>query len=153
MEALFRNIYLWAGVAGWILAEIIKIIIDLFREHKFKPSLLFSSGGMPSSHSAVVCALCTVIGIRVGMGTPAFAMACVFAYIVMYDAAGVRRAAGEQAKVLNHLQGEVWSDPEATLKELLGHTPLQVVCGAVLGVLVGFGVNAIFEAAGIPVMV
>jgi acid phosphatase family membrane protein YuiD len=97
--------------------------------------VLFETGGMPSSHSALVSALATGIGRTQGWDTPQFAIATVFAFIVMYDAAGIRRAAGKQAKVLNQIMVEVFEEEQDPLKELLGHTPAQVVAGSVLGVL------------------
>jgi hypothetical protein len=90
---------------------------------------------MPSSHSALVSALATGIGRTQGWDTPQFAIATVFAFIVMYDAAGIRRAAGKQAKVLNQIMVEVFEEEHDPLKELLGHTPVQVVAGSVLGIL------------------
>lgn len=133
------NLVLWLSFFGWAAAQVLKVLINLAQTRSWDLKLALSSGGMPSSHSACVCACAVSIGIRYGWDTPAFAVAVVMAIVVMYDAFNVRRAAGEQAKVLNIMM-ENWSDPEIfnkNLKELLGHTPLQVVMGALLGIAIG----------------
>jgi uncharacterized protein len=137
-EILDNNVLLIALSAS-ISAQILKLLIDLFHSKQLRFHLLFETGGMPSSHSALVAALATGIGRTQGWDTPQFAIATVFAFIVMYDAAGIRLAAGKQAKVLNQIIVEVFEEDRATefdpLKELLGHTPMQVLAGAILGVL------------------
>jgi acid phosphatase family membrane protein YuiD len=136
-----ENRALIAAIVAWFTAQIIKIIIYAITEKKFDITLMMSSGGMPSSHSATVCALSVVIMRVCGLSSTAFAIAAVFSFIVMYDAAGVRRAAGEQAKVLNRLVEDIAQGKkeymEKDLKELIGHTPLQVFMGAVVGVVTG----------------
>lgn len=129
-----------AGTA-WFLAQICKIIVNYCINRNFDFRLLVSSGGMPSSHSALVCALMAAIGSIEGFGSSYFALSAVLALVVMYDACNVRRAAGEQAKILNYIM-EKWSEMTPSivtreLKELLGHTPFQVIMGAILGILVG----------------
>ena len=142
VRAFFGNYLLMSAAAGWFSAQIIKAFTGMFRERRFNFFvLLFSNGGMPSSHSAAVCSLCTASGIACGLGSPVFAVAAIFAMIVMNDAAGVRYETGEQAKILNRITRELFSGkPEEsldkTLKELVGHTPFQVFMGALLGVLV-----------------
>ncbi|CAN1209325.1 divergent PAP2 family protein [Tumidithrix helvetica PCC 7403] len=137
-EILDNNVLLIALSAS-ISAQLLKLLIDLFHSKQLRVHLLFETGGMPSSHSALVSALATGIGRTQGWDTPQFAIATVFAFIVMYDAAGIRLAAGKQAKVLNQIIVEVFEEERATefdpLKELLGHTPMQVLMGAILGVL------------------
>ena len=134
---IFANHMLICAVISYFAAQIIKVFINLFREKKLDLSLIVSSGGMPSSHSSTVVALAISAARCYGVGSPLFAITSVLAGIVMYDAAGVRRAAGEHAKVLNRLLEDLASPDqelaEKSLKELLGHTPLQVVCGALLG--------------------
>lgn len=127
---------------SWFIAQLIKVIVVLVTEKRLDIRKILDSGGMPSSHSAFVVALAVSIGKIGGIESTQFALALGFACIVMYDAAGIRRAAGEQAKILNQMM-ESWenSDPdfvEKELKELLGHTPLQVFAGAVLGFLISF---------------
>ena len=108
---------------------------------KFDINYLITSGGMPSSHSALVCACATAAAFEAGLSSPVFAVAAVLAFIVMYDAANVRRETGEQAKVLNYIMRN-WNEVkpeefEDELKELIGHTPFQVAMGGILGVAVG----------------
>ncbi len=140
MEIL-QNIYLWAALFGWFSAQMIKIVISIIRDRYFSLKMLFSSGGMPSSHSASACALAASIGVTQGLATPIFAMAALFSYIVMYDAAGVRNETGKQAKLLNKISSDLSVGKtkylDRDLKELIGHTPLQVLAGAVLGTMIG----------------
>ena len=133
------NHMLLCSFIGWMTAQIIKVVISFIKVKEYSIRKVFlSSGGMPSSHSATVCALCTSIARSEGMGSPLFAIGAIFAFLVMYDAMGVRLAAGEQAKVVNDL---VKNLPEhkplhmnKNLKEKIGHKPLEVVVGSVLGV-------------------
>ena len=140
--SLLSNHMLLCAVVSYFLAQIIKILLCIVREHRLDLKLMFASGGMPSSHASTVTALCISSGRNYGIGSPFFAITFVLASVVMYDAAGVRRAAGEHAKVLNRLLADLTSgDPavaEASLKELIGHTPFQVLMGAVLGAIIAF---------------
>ena len=136
-----ENRILNVAIIACLIAQILKVIITLIVEKKFKIGKLFENGGMPSSHSALVVALTTAIGRVCGVSSPYFAISAVFALVVMFDAAGVRRAAGEQAKILNYMM-ENWREttPEIfgqKLRELLGHTPKQVIIGALLGFAIG----------------
>ncbi|MGI6202890.1 MAG: divergent PAP2 family protein [Eubacteriales bacterium] len=137
---IFNNNPLICAALAWVSAQLIKFIIVNIRERRINLLVLIQSGGMPSSHSATVCSLATAIGFQVGFGSPEFAIAAILAFIVMYDAAGVRRAAGEQARRINILTQDYLSDFEedmqAQLKELLGHTPPEVFGGAILGILI-----------------
>ena len=139
---ILSNHMLICAVVSYFAAQIIKIIITLIREMRIDLHLMFASGGMPSSHSSTVAALCISSARVLGVSSPFFAITLVLSAIVMYDAAGVRRAAGEHAKILNHLLEDLTSGDhertEAGLKELIGHTPLQVVMGALLGISVPF---------------
>ena len=132
---------LWIGIAAWASAQVLKLLIATAVYRKFDLTYLATGGGMPSSHSALVCAAAISCGMSAGFDSPVFAVAAVMAFIVMYDAAHVRRETGEQAKVLNYIMRN-WEefkpeDFERELKELIGHTPLQVAVGAVLGAAVG----------------
>lgn len=127
---------------SWFTAQLIKVIVVLITEKKLDIRKILDSGGIPSSHSAFVVAMAISIAKICGIASTQFALALGFACIVMYDAAGIRRAAGEQAKILNQMM-ESWenTDPkfvQKELKELLGHTPIQVFAGAVLGFLISF---------------
>ena len=141
------NYILWTAVVSWFLAQLIKFVVALVRERRFSLLLLVSSGGMPSSHTSFVVALATMVGLQVGFDSILFAMAATFSAVIMYDATGVRQHAGRQAAVLNMLV-EHLDDPnislETKLKELLGHTPRQVVAGLVLGILVALISSAYF---------
>ena len=136
-QQLIENKTLLAAVLAWFSAQVIKLILTIISEKKVDISRMYGAGGMPSSHSALVTAMTTGIGKIYGFDAPIFAVSCVFTMIVMYDAAGVRRAAGKQAKAINLLFMHTDLKFEEQLKELLGHTPLQVFCGAVLGIVVG----------------
>ena len=129
------------AIAAWAVAQGLKLLIAAAVYRKFDITYLTTGGGMPSSHSALVCATVVSCGMSAGFDSPVFAVAAVMAFIVMYDAANVRRETGEQAKVLNYILrnwGEVRPEEfEDELKELIGHTPFQVAMGAVLGVAVG----------------
>ena len=136
------NLILALSVMAWAIAQILKVVVVLVRKHRLDFRNILSSGGMPSSHSAFVCACAASTGNLYGWSSALFAVAAVVAIVVMYDASHVRKAAGEQAKILNYMM-EHWTEmkPELfgkELKELLGHTPIQVFAGAVLGVAVGF---------------
>ncbi len=141
LSLLFQNQILIAAVSGWLIAQVLKTLIHLYLTRKFVAERLVGSGGMPSCHSATVCSLATATGIEYGLGSFEFAIAAILAIIVMYDAIGVRREAGIQAKVINEMM-EIFSSMnkalsvEDKLKELVGHTPLQVLIGAILGILI-----------------
>lgn len=132
--------YLIVPMSVWLCIQIFKVIWDLVATHKFNFKRILGAGGMPSSHSAVVTSIATMIGKTQGINSPIFALAVIFAFVVMYDAAGVRRAAGKQAKLLNKLvetPGLSNIQVQEKLVEVLGHTPMQVVVGAIVGVTVG----------------
>lgn len=136
------NKELICAASGWFAAQLIKAIICLVMNHSLPLNVVFGSGGMPSSHSATVCALSAAVAFDCGLASPIFGVSCILAFIVMYDAMGVRRETGDQGKAINDIL-RIFEDmgkpisPEKKFKELVGHTPLQVVCGAVLGIAVG----------------
>ena len=139
MKEFFGNYMLISAAIGWISAQIIKMLTAFIVKKEFDIKFLFTNGGMPSSHSATVLALCTSAGIYCGVGSPEFAICGVLAIIVMNDAFGVRLEAGKQATVINRITKELFSGKaefNTKLKELIGHTPLQVFMGALLGVAV-----------------
>ena len=139
-EFVFEYRYLIVPFATWFFIQLFKLIYDLVTTKKFSFKRILGAGGMPSSHSAVVVALCTMIGKNYGINSAIFGLSVVFAFVVMYDAAGVRRAAGKQAKLLNKIvQTPGLSNVEVTekLQEVLGHTPIQVLVGALIGLIVG----------------
>lgn len=139
---LFSNYYLQCTFMGWFFAQTLKFLICLILYRKAVFSLFFSSGGMPSSHSASVCALVASIAKIEGVSSSLFAVAFLFAFIVMYDASGVRRASGEHARIINRLVQNITDKDQIgmdkSLKELIGHTPLEVIAGACLGVFIVF---------------
>lgn len=135
------NKILLISVAAWAIAQVLKLLISVAVYRKFDINYLVTGGGMPSSHSALVCACATTAAFEAGLSSPVFAVSAVLAFIVMYDAAHVRRETGEQAKVLNYIMRN-WDEVkpeefEDELKELIGHTPLQVAVGGVLGIALG----------------
>lgn len=135
-----QNKYIYIPILLWFGIQLFKLLYDLVTTKKFNFKRILGAGGMPSSHSAVVTSLATLIGKNIGVGTPMFAMALIFAFVVMYDAAGIRRAAGKQAHILNMIVNTPGlSGVEVTekLQEVLGHTPTQVIVGAIIGVIVG----------------
>ncbi len=139
--ALLQNTILIAAVLALVLAQLAKGIIALFQERRFNFHYIAGSGGMPSSHSAFVTALATSAGRQLGLQSPVFAVCVVLAAIVMYDAAGVRRAVSGQARILNQMMEDYFEKKgiqQARLRELIGHTPFQVLVGAIMGFLVGF---------------
>ena len=133
--------YIIRPLIALVLAQIIKIIIESLRQKRFDFKRIMGTGGMPSSHAAITVALTTQIGKNLGVETPIFAVALVFTLVILYDAAGIRRAAGKQAVVLNKILDEIIVNkkvPDSRLKELLGHTPIEVVIGGLLGFFVGW---------------
>ncbi|HEV8597327.1 MAG TPA: divergent PAP2 family protein [Candidatus Dormibacteraeota bacterium] len=132
--------FLLAPLVAWTIAQAAKVLLTSFRQRRLNLRVLAETGGMPSSHSAIVMGLTTAIGKYAGVSSAAFAIALIFTFVVMYDAAGLRRAAGRQAEVLNRLVDDLVhmrGVQEQRLRELLGHTPLEVFVGAAIGLAVG----------------
>lgn len=138
---ILSNRVIQTAALAWAVAQALKVLLTLAITKRFDKSRVLGSGGMPSSHSAMACAMMMAIGYREGFASPIFALAFCFAGVVMYDATGVRRSAGRNAAVINHLMdalsGNGYVFSEERLKELVGHTPLQVLAGALLGILIG----------------
>ncbi len=165
LHQLTRNYILTCAILSWIIAQIIKTVLTLITTKRFEVERLTGAGGMPSAHSALVCSMTLAVARKEGFGSSLFAIAIMFAAVVMYDAMGVRRAAGEQAKVLNKIvvifkpndnkaaidsqhskekirakrdKGKILKLDDMQfkkLKEYLGHTPLEVLAGALLGII------------------
>lgn len=155
LQKICGNYVLCVALLAWVAAQVLKTILNYAVTKKFHAERLVGAGGMPSAHSALVCSMTIAVSKLTGVNSPEFAMAFIIAAVVMYDAMGVRRAAGEQAKVLNkivfHWDEIVKKDPDPDedpsmeapeelskkeLKEFLGHTPLEVLGGALLGILI-----------------
>ncbi|MBO5643491.1 MAG: divergent PAP2 family protein [Kiritimatiellae bacterium] len=135
---LFVNKWFWCGIGGWVVASFIKIIIAACKTKEFDFAYLVSTGGMPSSHSAAVSALAFSIGYTEGFNTPIATIAVGFAVVTMFDAATLRHAAGEHAKILNAIVRDIRElkfKPKERLRELLGHTRLEVFCGMITGIV------------------
>ncbi len=136
--------FLLAPLVAWTIAQAAKVLLTSVRQRRLNLRVLAETGGMPSSHAAIVMGLTTAVGKYAGVSSAAFAIALIFTFVVMYDAAGLRRAAGRQAEVLNRLVDDLVhmrGVQEQRLRELLGHTPLEVFVGAAIGLAVGLVLN------------
>lgn len=139
MSGIFSNRVLITSAVAWLAAQLLKVVFIFLTRRELDFRRLVGSGGMPSSHSSFVTALSISVGRVLGFNSPEFAICAVFAFIVMYDAAGVRRAAGKQARILNIIIKEMQDTgklEEERLKELIGHTPVEVIAGAVVGIII-----------------
>lgn len=153
VRLILNNKILVTAFLGYFIAQIIKAIIEAVMDRTFSIRRLFSgNGGMPSSHASTVCALATMTALTAGVASFEFAIAVVFAIVVMVDASGVRRETGNQAVILNELMeyfGKLKDNPPRfshdKLKELIGHTPLQVQTGAALGIIIAFVTNYLWK--------
>ena len=140
INQILTNKYIYIPLLLWFFIQLFKVICDLITTKKFNFKRILGAGGMPSSHSAVVMCLSMMIGREYGFSSSIFALSLIFAAVVMYDAAGVRRAAGKQAALLNKIidtPGLSVPQVQERLVEVLGHTPVQVLVGAIIGVVVG----------------
>lgn len=144
IKELLLNFPLICIGTAWLVAQILKVFTGIFREKKFNVAeMFFGTGGMPSAHTAAVVSMAVACGLSEGVGSPIFALAILLTLIVMRDATGVRRETGEQAKVLNRIVKDLFASTEhedinRNFKELVGHTPLQVFVGALVGLIVPF---------------
>ena len=137
---IIHNKCVYIPFISWFLIQTFKVLTELIVNKKLDVKRIIGAGGMPSSHSAVVCSLATCIGKQYGFDSGIFAISMVMAFVVMYDAAGVRRAAGKQARILNKIletPGLTTGEVQEKLVEVLGHTPIQVFVGAILGITIG----------------
>ncbi len=138
-QEISQNNALWVAILAWFTAQIIKILIELVRVKRLNWYLLIASGGMPSSHTAIITAVATSIGLAYGFDSALFALAAVVSLVVMYDASGVRRQAGRHAMLINTIIENIEDTGiklDRKLKTLLGHSPIEVLAGAILGILV-----------------
>ncbi len=138
LSNLFVTPWFWSALAGWSLAQCCKLMAVLITERRLDIGYFVSTGGMPSAHSAMVSALATAISLTEGFGAPIAILSWCFAGVTMFDAAGVRNAAGEQARILNQIVDELFKEhrlSEKRLKELLGHTRFEVFVGMLIGIL------------------
>ena len=143
VEFLLANHALLACVVAWLIAQISKLLVHLAIYRRLNLRFLMSAGGMPSSHSAVVVALATAVGVEYGLNSTLWAVTVVFAAVVMYDAAGVRAAVSVQARILNRMMSEMLETQhfnERRLRELIGHTPLEVFVGGLLGAITAISI-------------
>ena len=134
-----KHLVIVSTFMAWFTAQAIKVLIGVIREKRFNFKWFVGTGGMPSSHAAAASAISTAIGIHYGVDSPVFAFALLFTVIVIFDAQGVRMATGRQAEILNKILDDIyWKKKiqEDRLKELLGHTPIQVIAGIVVGISV-----------------
>lgn len=136
---IFRNKIFMTTLSAWIIAQTVKVTIGVIRQKKFDFRWFVGTGGMPSSHAAGASCLATATGLEYGFNSVYFALAASFALVVMFDAQGVRRASGKQARILNKITEDIyWQGriDEGRLRELIGHTPVEVIVGFLLGVLI-----------------
>lgn len=141
INGLYHNKVFMTSLISWFVAQCLKVILTLIKSKKLDFSRFVGSGGMPSSHSSFVTALAASVGMVKGFDSSEFAATLVFSLIIMYDAAGVRMAVGKQAKILNSIVDDFQKNrtlvfPEKRLKELIGHTPVEVFAGAILGIFI-----------------
>jgi acid phosphatase family membrane protein YuiD len=139
MLSIFSNHILIPALIAWGLAQMIKVPIEYLSTHRWNWALLFSVGGMPSSHSALVASTAHAIGLHLGFDSPLFALALVIAVVVTYDATGIRRQAGIHAEIINTMIKDLATGhplKEEELREILGHTPIQVLAGVLLGITI-----------------
>lgn len=139
IQEIVHNKCIYIPFLLWLFIQAFKVLVELIINKRFDFKRIIGAGGMPSSHSAVVCSLATCIGKEYGFDSGIFAIALIMAFIVMYDAAGVRRAAGKQARILNKIletPGLSSVEVQEKLVEVLGHTPVQVFVGALVGIVV-----------------
>ncbi|NLM03564.1 MAG: divergent PAP2 family protein [Clostridiales bacterium] len=140
-ESILNNETFIASILSWFVAQCLKVVHTLIIDKRFNVSRFVGSGGMPSSHSAFVMGLTTAIGLTHGFDSSTFSMSLVFSLVIMYDAAGVRHAVGKQAAIINKIIEDIHNRKEKKitekrLKELIGHTPIEVLAGAILGIII-----------------
>lgn len=139
LYTIVKNPVVVTGFVAWFLAQSMKVVLGFIEERRFNFKWFVGSGGMPSSHAALVMSVAVAVGLSEGFSTPLFALGLTFALVTMFDAQGVRRQSGQQAEALNKMLDDIYSQrgiQEEPLKELFGHTPVEVLAGAVLGIVV-----------------
>ena len=143
LREVLTNEILWIPVCAWAVAQMTKVFIILLRDKRLDLRFLVASGGMPSAHSAVVCALAVATAIKLGWNSAAFGITAILAMLVMYDAAGIRRSVSKQSIILDRILRDLREkhsrgDMERDVRELIGHTPFQVIIGAIMGILIAW---------------
>jgi acid phosphatase family membrane protein YuiD len=139
LSQIYQNKILMTTISAWLIAQALKVVLGLIRQRKLDFRLFIGTGGMPSSHVAGAACLSTACGLEYGFNSAFFALAAAFAIVVMFDAQGVRRATGRQARILNKITEDIyWQGKvqERRLRELIGHTPVEVIAGTILGILI-----------------
>ena len=142
--SIVKNKILMTSIIAWIFAQCVKVILGIIREKRFDFRWVVGTGGFPSSHASGVGALATSCGLNFGFSSPIFALACVFAFVTMFDAQSARRAIGKQAEILNKILEDIyWQRKirQERLKELIGHTPFEVISGAIMGILIAIALH------------
>jgi len=150
VSELFEAPAFWSSLSGWMVASVLKILVNWGRTRRVDFRCLTSLGGMPSAHSAMVSGLATSVGLSEGFGSTIFVVALVFAVVVMFDASTVRRATGLQAQLLNQIVDEVFKQhrlPIQRLKEILGHTRMEVLVGMLVGITAGVIINLAVDSS------
>lgn len=137
IDIILRYKYIIVPFVTWFGIQLFKVLYKRVHEGVWDIERILGAGGMPSSHSAIAVSLATMIGKNVGWDTPIFALSVIFSLIVMYDAAGIRRAVGKQARILNDILNNQKLSNAEKLQEMTGHTPIQVAAGALIGIIVG----------------
>ncbi|MGH7691728.1 MAG: divergent PAP2 family protein [Candidatus Dormibacteria bacterium] len=140
MKGILTNQFLWVPILAWAIGQVLKVATDSWRQRRLSLRSLGMSGGMPSSHTALTVCLTVVVGRHLGLGSPLFAAVVIITMVVVYDATGVRRAAGQQGIILNQVLDDLRSHlgfRYERLREFVGHTPFEVLAGVVLGIVVG----------------
>ena len=141
MSDLVKNKILMTTLSAWVIAQTIKVTIGVFRQRKFDFRWFIGTGGMPSSHATGASCLACAIALKYGLSSVEFALAASFALVVMFDAQEVRRATGKQARILNRIMDDIYwqgKTQETRLRELIGHTPIEVIIGSLLGIVLAF---------------
>ena len=139
LSQIYQNKILMTTISAWLIAQALKVVLGLIRQRKLDFRLFIGTGGMPSSHVSGAACLSTACGMEYGFDSAFFALAAAFAIVVMFDAQGVRRATGRQARILNKITEDIyWQGKvqERRLRELIGHTPVEVIAGTILGILI-----------------
>ncbi len=139
LAAIFENEIFFIAFISWLIAQVLKVTITVIKDRKLDFSRLIGSGGFPSSHTSFMMGMSTAVGLKMGFNSVYYAIAFTMSLVVMYDASGVRRAVGKQAEILNTMIEDLYAHKQITddkLKELIGHTPFEVLSGAILGVIV-----------------
>jgi len=139
MQSFLSNNVFWIGFWGWLITQSLKIVLNTIRERRFNFAWIITTGGMPSSHAGGVCSMTAALGLKEGFGSSIFAFAVIFSFVVMFDAQTSRRSIGKQAEILNTMMDDLYAGrpiSDKKIKAFMGHTPVEVFVGALMGVLI-----------------